>query len=386
MQLSQLSEDTLRALSEVEADEPVVVSLFLDLDPAQFATPAARASQITSLLSKLDELLRDETLSRDATDALKADRRRIEEFLRDDDLDADGAAALAVYSSDALEVFEAVKLPNGVDGAVHVDQRPILEPVMGLQDDGAWCVLLVTRDSARVFRGGPTGIREIHDVQSDVKNQHSAGGWSQARFERSVDREVEWHLERATDLLFRHFKRRPFEHLIVGANNEALRPALTGETHAYLSERIRGWVDIDEKRASEDEVFEAVREVMDAHLEQEELALLERFAAERATDGRAAEGIEPVLAALAERRVETLLVRDGAAAPGTKCVTCGWLGPAGIQLCPVDETALDAVENVVEPAIQAAIQQSAAVHVLRFTDGDESAQPASEPVAALLRY
>jgi peptide chain release factor subunit 1 len=386
MQLSQLSEDTLRALSEVEADEPVVVSLFLDLDPAQFATPPARASQITSLLSKLDELLRDETLSRDAADALKVDRRRIEDFLRDDDLDADGAAALAVYSSDALEVFEAVKLPNPVDGAVHVDQRPILEPVMGLQDDGAWCVLLVTRDSARLFRGGPTGIREIRELQSDVKNQHSAGGWSQARFERSVDREVEWHLERATDLLFRHFKRRPFEHLIVGANNEALRPALTGETHAYLSERIRGWVDIDEKQASEDEVFEAVREVMDAHLEEEERALLERFAAERATDGRAAEGIEPVLAALAERRVETLLVRDGAAAPGTKCVTCGWLGPAGIHLCPVDETALDAVDNVVEPAIQAAIQQSAAVQVLRFTAGEESAELTSEPVAALLRY
>jgi peptide chain release factor subunit 1 len=385
MQLSQLSEDTLRALSEVEADEPVVVSLFLDLDPAQFATPAARASQITSLLSKLDELLRDETLSRDAADALKVDRRRIEDFLRDDDLDADGAAALAVYSSDALEVFEAVKLPNPVDGAVHVDQRPILEPVMGLQDDGAWCVLLVTRDSARLFRGGPTGIREIRELQSDVKNQHSAGGWSQARFERSVDREVEWHLERATDLLFRHFKRRPFEHLIVGANNEALRPALTGETHSYLSERIRGWVDIDEKQASEDEVFEAVREVMDAHLEEEERALLERFVAERATDGRAAEGIEPVLAALAERRVETLLVRDGAAAPGTKCVTCGWLGPAGIQLCPVDETALDAVDNVVEPAIQAAIQQSAAVHVVRMTR-DEEHPGLTSPIASMLRY
>src|SRR5215212_10273618 len=111
MRATQLTDDTLRSLSEVEADEPVVVSLFLDLDPAQFATPAARASQITSLLSRLDELLRDETLSRDATNALKVDRRRLEDFLRDDDLDADGAAALAVYSSDALEVFEAVKLP-----------------------------------------------------------------------------------------------------------------------------------------------------------------------------------------------------------------------------------------------------------------------------------
>jgi peptide chain release factor subunit 1 len=386
MQPGQLSEDTLRALSEVEADEPVVVSLFVDLDPSQFATPAARGSQITSLLSELDELLRDETLSRDAADALKVDRRRIEDFLRDDDLDVDGAAALAIYSSDALEVFEAVKLPKGVDSAVHLDQRPILEPVMGLQDEGAWCVLLVTRDTARLFRGGPTGIREIRDVQSDVKNQHSAGGWSQGRFERSVEQEVEWHLERATDLLFRHFKRRPFDHLIVGANNEALRPALTGETHAYLTGRIRGWVDIDEKRASESEVFEAVREVMDAHVEQEERALLERFAAEQATDGRAAEGIEPVLAALVERRVETLLVRDGAAAPGTQCVTCSWLGPAGIERCPVDETTLDPVDNVVEPAIQAAIQQSAAVHVLRPTAGEDSAEPTCEPIAALLRY
>ena len=189
-------------------------------------------------------------------------------------------------------------------------------------------MLLVTRDSARIFRGGPTGIREIRDVQSDVKNQHSAGGWSQARFERSVEQEVEWHLERATDLLFRHFKRRPFDHLIVGANNEALRPALTGETHAYLIERIRGWVDIDEKSASEDEVFEAVRDVMDAHLEAEERALFERFAAEQGTDGRAAAGLEPVLAALAEKRVETLLVREGAAAAGheVRHLRLAWAG------------------------------------------------------------
>ena len=37
------------------------------------------------------------------------------------------------------------------------------------------------------------------------------------------------------------------DHLVIGANNESLRPALTGETHAYLAERIRGWVDIDER-------------------------------------------------------------------------------------------------------------------------------------------
>src|SRR5919112_5345147 len=362
MHTNQLTEDSLRFLSEVEADEPVVISLFFDLDPAEFATAPARASQVTSLLSELDALLRDGDFSHDAMETLKVDRERIEAFLRDDDLDVDEAAALAIYASHALDVFQALKLPDPLEPAVHVDQRPILEPVMGLQDEGAWCVLLVTRDSARLFRGGPTGIREIHDLQSDVKNQHSAGGWSQARFERSIEREVEWHLGRVTELLFRHFKRRPFDHLIIGANNESLRPALTGETHAYLLERTRGWVDIDEKLAGPDEVFKAVQEIMDAHIEDEQRALFERFVAEQGINGRAAEGLQPVLAALVEQKVETLLVRQGAQAPGSKCVTCGWLGPAGPARCPVDETALDTVENIVEPAIQAAIQQSATLH------------------------
>src|SRR3954447_5381345 len=385
MRTNQLTEDRLRSLSEVEADEPVVVSLLFNLDPREFAAPPARESQINSLLSDLDALLGDEALSRDALASLRADRDRIEAFLRDDDLDVDGAGAFAIYASDALEVFKAIKLPDPVDAEVYVDRRPILEPVLGLEDEGDWCVLLVTRETARIFRGGPTGLREVRGVESDVKNQHSAGGWSQARFERSVEREVEWHLERATDLLFRQFKRRPFAHLVVGANNESLRPALTGETHSYLTERIRGWVDIDERLATPEEVLESVRGVMDEYLEAEQQALFERFSAEAATHGRAAEGLQDVLAALVERKVETLLMPEGAEAPGTKCVTCGWLGPAGRQSCPVDETALDPVQNIVEPAIQAALLQSARVPLIP-REPDAAPPPFDAPLAALLRY
>ena len=203
-------------------------------------------------------------------------------------------------------------------------------------------MLLVTRDiGAHVPRRPDGAARDPRTCSSDVKNQHSAGGWSQARFERSVEQEVEWHLEAATDLLFRHFKRRPFDHLVIGANNEALRPALTGETHAYLAERIRGWVDIDERSRRRTRCSRPCASVMDAHLAAQEQALFERFAAEQGTDGRAAAGLDEVLAALVEQRVETLLVREGAAAPGMKCVTCGWLGPAALRRCPVDETALD---------------------------------------------
>jgi peptide chain release factor subunit 1 len=387
MHVNELTEDLLRDLSEVEADEPVVVSLFLNLDPAEFAAPPARESQINSLLSALREEIREGGLSDDAQEVLEADVERVERFLKDE-LDADGAEALAVYSSTALDVFRVIKLAQPIESAVHVDQRPLLEPVMGHEDEGDWCVLLVTRETGRIFRGGPTGIRETRDVQSDVKNQHKAGGWSQARFERSVEQEVEWHLEKVTDLLMRAYKRRPFEHLIIGANNESLRPALANETHQYLLERVRGWVDIDERLASEDEVFEAVRGVMDEHLAEQERELFAKFEEEHGTGGAAATGVQDVLEALVEQRVETLMVREGATAEGRKCVTCGWLGPAGIETCPVDETQLDHVDNIVEPAIQAAIQQSAAVHVIAEPEDPDEPSPApfEGPVAAVLRY
>jgi peptide chain release factor subunit 1 len=387
MHVNQLTEDTLRSLARVEADEPVVVSLFLDLDPSVFATPPARESQFNSLLNALDEQVRDGDLSHDAKEALKVDRERIDAFLRKE-MDASEARGLAVYSSHALDFFEVVKLADPIESSVHIDLRPRLEPVMGHEDEGEWCVLLVTRDSARIFRGGPTGIREIRDIHSDVKNQHQAGGWSQARFERSVEREVEWHLETVTQALMRHHKRRPFEHLIIGANNESLRPALTGEAHSYLLERVRGWVDIDEQLASEDEVFEAVREVMDSHLAEHERRLVERHRTESATQGLAATGLAEVLAALVEQRVETLMIKEGAEAEGTKCVTCGWIGTAGPVKCPVDETKLDRIDNVIEPAIQAAIQQAAEVHVIRTPQDPDADRDAtfSDPVAAILRY
>ncbi len=387
MHANQLTDDVLRSLSEVEADEPVVVSMWVNLDPSLFATAAARSTQFNSLLNDLAEQMRDGDLSHDAQEALKADRERIERFLTSE-IDVSDAQSIAIYSAQALDFFQVIKLAEPMDPGVHVDLRPMLEPLLGHEDEGEWCVLLVTRDSGRIFRGGLTGIREIRDVHSDVKNQHQQGGWSQARFERSVNQEVEWHLEAVTDLLFRIYKRRPFDHLIIGANNQNLRGALSGETHSYLLERVRGWIDIDEGLASEDDVFAAARVVMDEHQANEERELLERFEAERATGGRAASNLKDVLEALVEQRVETLLVHEGAEAEGAKCVTCGWIGTAGHVNCPVDETHLDRVENIIEPAIQSAIQQSADVHLITTPQDPESekAGPFDGPVAAVLRY
>jgi len=75
-------------------------------------------------------------------------------------------------------------------------------------------------------------------------------------------------------------------------------------------------------------------------------------------------GLEPVLAALVERRVDTLLVSDGFEAPGWRCGSCGYVAVKG-RRCPVCNSNMSEVEDVVEEAVEAALAQSCRVEVCR---------------------
>jgi peptide subunit release factor 1 (eRF1) len=73
---------------------------------------------------------------------------------------------------------------------------------------------------------------------------------------------------------------------------------------------------------------------------------------------RAEAGVDAVLGALNERRVELLLFEEGARLAGVACPRCGWLG-VDVARCPLDGTEVERREDVVEDAVEAAVLQSA---------------------------
>ena len=83
-----------------------------------------------------------------------------------------------------------------------------------------------------------------------------------------------------------------------------------------------------------------------------------------------------------EQRVEILLVDAGFTAPGVSCPTCGWLGAAGVIACPADGSAAERRADLVEAAVERALTQAAAVHVLR----DRPELASHGHVAAVLRF
>ena len=48
--VNEVSEELIRKLAETQAPQESVLSVYLDLDPARFATPPARQSEIDSLI------------------------------------------------------------------------------------------------------------------------------------------------------------------------------------------------------------------------------------------------------------------------------------------------------------------------------------------------
>src|SRR3954466_4713158 len=115
MQINELTENRLRELASIHANgDARVLSVFLNLDPTEFATPPARASEISSVIDDAHRRVREsDGLSHEARKGLEQDVERAASFLRD--LSPKGAHGIALFASAGNELFEAIRLPRPIE-------------------------------------------------------------------------------------------------------------------------------------------------------------------------------------------------------------------------------------------------------------------------------
>src|SRR3954463_2102879 len=264
MQTNELKPDRLRELAVLRPQGARVLSVFLNLDPAEFAEPPARASEIRSAIDELRRRARNDAdgLGHDAKVALRADVDRVEEFLSS--FTPKGAHGVVVYACGPADLFEVIRLPRPIETRAVIDDSPLIEPLAELIATGSWCVVLVNRQTGRMFVGDRQRLAEVDVIVDDVHGQHKQGGLSQARYQRSVDEDVQDHLRKVAGAAFLRFKRRPFDHLLLGGPQETLTD-FESKLHAYLQERLAGRVDVDVENTSADEVQRAAAVKIEEH-------------------------------------------------------------------------------------------------------------------------
>jgi peptide chain release factor subunit 1 len=360
-----------------------VISLYLDLDPERFATAPARASQIRSLLDgaareveKIPDLGHEDKLG------LREDLKRIDDFLDSPQAPFKGARSLALFCASRDGLFESVQLARSVPARVVIEPVPYVEPLIAALERRRWLVALVSRATASLLTGSPERLRERQRLDGDVHGQHDQGGWSQARYERSVEKDVMDHLRAVADAVNRRFRRWRYDRVVLGGPHEVVtrfEELLADEVRERVAPQQ---VDVDLSSATQAQVRAAVEEIVLEDERRTERAALDRLADGLGAGGRAAQGLQPTIDALNERRVHTLFLSPDFDGVGGRCPACGMLVVGEQRRCPADGSEVVPIDHLREAVVQAALVQDAEVIVVRRYPDDAP----REGLAALLRF
>lgn len=379
---------TARDILEHAGEHPVV-SLFVDLNPSQFATAPARASQVRSLL---DEAERDGRLSRDELShadrsALTQDLERLQDYLGSEEPPVSGARALAVYCSSQDDLFEAVPLHAAIAPKVVIAPTPYIEPLVTAPHHGRTAVVLISRRTGRILVGAAGEFSQTEKIADDVHGQHARGGLSQLNYERSIDADVQHHMRHVAGELYHGWQREPFTRLILGGPAPDVEQ-FAGELHNDLRRLlVDDRLDVDAESATPADVRAALEPVLARAQAGAEQAALVELEERLGAGARATRGAEDTLKALNERRVETLLLAHNFSTQGIRCPSCGLFYPEGTTTCPSDGEQTAPVPDLREAVVEAAVLQDAAVLVIgEGSDPPPAALQRGQGIAALLRF
>jgi peptide subunit release factor 1 (eRF1) len=198
-----------------------------------------------------------------------------------------------------------------------------------------------------------------------VHGRHDQGGWSQARYERSIEKDTDDHLRRVAEAVNERWRGERFHRAAIGGPVEIV-PRLEGFLAAEVRAKLApGRVEVDLSSVTDAELRHALAKLVVEDEKQLERDALDRLAAGIGSGGRAVGGPADTLDALNERRVQTLLLEPGFDRSGARCLSCGLLMADIEGPCPADGGPVEKVEHLREAAIEAALGQDAEVMVVR---------------------
>ena len=123
--------------------------------------------------------------------------------------------------------------------------------------------------------------------------------------------------------------------------------------HPHLRVRLTTHDVLDLERAGAREITRAAAAVVEHAERTREQQLLDRLSNTLARGGPAAAGVDEVLASLEQRRIETVIVAEGAQLSAGLCPRCGQVSSSRERHCPLDGAPLapvDAVDHTREEA------------------------------------
>lgn len=374
-----LTRQEIEELGRYRSEEYPVISLYLNIDTR---SPEQDRSliRLKNLFQQLEDV-RDE-LTTDELESVTRDQERIRAFVREQAMR--GGRGVAVFASSGAGLWETYTFPNRIGQHIEVGDAPFVKPLFRmLERYKPICTVLIGKGRSRIFLLRADQIAEQTDVFSPVPGRHDQGGWAQARLQRHHDERVIQHLKITADQLFRLYQDGVFRRLLIGGTDE-LVTQFQEYLHPYLRDRVVATFPM-EMMANIKKIQEQSLSALDESEQAAQQVLLERLESESAAQKLGAAGLPAAIRALERGQIMTLLVNDGYAEPGYRCVSCGHIILREEDQCPYCSGELEYFDDVVAHIIDQVYEQDSDVV---FVAGDSNAHRLAKlgNIGALLRY
>jgi peptide chain release factor subunit 1 len=372
-----ISESRIRDLAGFKGEDAPVTSVYLDVDGRR----RIRARDYELALERMVRPERERERARhEGKASVWADLKRIEDHVKGG-VDRSRVRGLAVFSCSAHDFWEVIELAVPVRDRLVVNHSPYvreLEAVVARHE--RFAVLVADRQRARLFLFHQGELLDKQD-QFDVLPRHEDDGGQMGKDQVAghTAAAAHRHLRHAAAAAFAFHQEQGFDHLALAGPDE-ITAELERELHPYLRERIAARIHLP-VTAADDDIRAALEEVEAAVERTREAAIVERLRQAVGSGTGGVAGLDGVLEALVARRVDTLVVSEDFEAPGWRCPSCAWVGTRG-RRCPLCESDMDQVGDVVEEAVEEALAQACRVAICR---GDADLDVLGR-VGALLRY
>jgi hypothetical protein len=308
-----MPEGTLQRLLEIEAGEPPIVSVYLDMRPhATGENPALRADLVT-LKDRLREIEKTFWPRGPAFDSFQADAARIEQFIVGEF--STETHGLAIFACSGRGMFETLETGTPFETQVTVAPAPNLFQLARLLDDQETSlVALVDTNTTRLFVTRWGHLEEVdgpNDKNTKFYRKRAMGGWSQARYQRRIDNFRADFAKEAAAAIEQLVTEEGVVRVLLAGDEVAiplLRAALSPQVSALLHDEV---LRLD-MRTPPDDIKRQIAPLL-AQAEQEaDHALADQLLAAVRSSGLGVAGLEATHQALEFGQVDTLLLAQEA--------------------------------------------------------------------------
>ena len=226
---------TLRALSDLAGPERAFLTVYLD--------HGDDASVLDADLARVRALLADQPAEAEHfEESLAVARRLLDAHSAPQRRRAGGVRQLGGGAG------QRVPLPVPVGSRVWMGDAPYVRPAYELLDEHEpYAVAVLDNTSARIYLVAPDEVDEAGRVRGDVKNRVKKGGWSQKRYARRRDKQIEAYATEVADGLAALAGERPFARLVLVGSDEPVQ-AVTAALRTDLADVLVGTDSVDGER------------------------------------------------------------------------------------------------------------------------------------------